>query len=195
MPRQAGVSGRLVEPMLNRDGLQRQTSGKFGCRILLVEDDEVTRSATECLLQELGLWVDTAQDGETAMEILMRRDFDMLLLDINLPSFSGYALSSWYVERQTLAGRPLATIVAVTCDGDEDLTPASSKEFGIDRCLTKPLTSTALAGALSSWFESAHLSPPKARPRAQEGEGEEVGGEEFSLARPSAAEPAAASPE
>lgn len=49
--RGAGAAAGEGTRLLNTAGLQRKTSGMFGCRILLVEDDEITRAATECLFQ------------------------------------------------------------------------------------------------------------------------------------------------
>ena len=71
--------------------LQRNRSGIFAGRILLVEDCEVTRLASELLLQQQGLCIDTATSGEEAMEMLSRnRDYDLILVDIHMPGLSGY---------------------------------------------------------------------------------------------------------
>ena len=47
--------------------LQRNRSGVFAGRVLLVEDDAITRFASELVFQELGLRVDTAEDAQSAM--------------------------------------------------------------------------------------------------------------------------------
>ena len=47
-------------------------------------------------LQQHGFWPDMAEDGESAMLLLQKHDYDLLLFDVNLPGISGYALNSWY---------------------------------------------------------------------------------------------------
>ena len=67
---------QLEEPL----SLQRNCSGVFAGRVLLVEDDMITRSASDLVFQHVGLCADIAADGESAMEMLRRRDYDLLLL-------------------------------------------------------------------------------------------------------------------
>ncbi len=68
--------------------LQGNRSGIFAGRVCLVEDCDVTLLASKLLLQQQGLYIDTAVSGEAAMAMLCRREYDLLLLDINLPGIS-----------------------------------------------------------------------------------------------------------
>ena len=131
--------------------LQRNRSGIFAGRILLVEDCEVTRLASELLLQQQGLCIDTATSGEEAMEMLSRnRDYDLILVDIHMPGLSGYALCSWYKEMCKTEGRATGIVVAVTADPDDQ----TCKEFGIDKCLPKPLSTSTIVNLLHEhWGE------------------------------------------
>ena len=122
-------------------------TGASTCRILLVEDCQVTRLATEELFQQLGLWIATAADGESAMTMLAKRDFDLVLLDLHLTGMSGYALCSWYKDLCATQKRPCPKIVAITSDPDLE----ACAEFGIDVCLPKPLTSACVVQALRLW--------------------------------------------
>jgi len=106
----------------------------------MVEDCEVTAMATQCMFQEMGLWIDSVVDGEAGMRTLSgAATYDLILLDVNLPNMSGYALCSWYKEHcRTHDMRP-ATVVAVTSDPDREV----CFEFGFDHVLPKPLTAVA----------------------------------------------------
>lgn len=58
-------------------------------KALIVEDEAVTRTLLEQLLQSLDCDVDLAVDGETALSLILAHDFDVILLDIKLPKMSG----------------------------------------------------------------------------------------------------------
>jgi len=125
-------------------------SGIFTARILMVEDCEVTAMATQCMFQEMGLWIDSVVDGEAGMRTLSgAATYDLILLDVNLPNMSGYALCSWYKEHcRTHDMRP-ATVVAVTSDPDREV----CFEFGFDHVLPKPLTAVACYKVLRRWLD------------------------------------------
>jgi len=61
-----------------------------GARILLVEDDEVLRGLVERNLSQRGHEVSLATDVESALMQLRTREFDLVLLDINLPDYTGW---------------------------------------------------------------------------------------------------------
>jgi len=126
-------------------------SGIFSARILLVEDCEVTAMATQCMFQEMGLWIDSVVDGEAGMSMLSgAATYDLILLDVNLPLMSGYALCSWYKEHCRSQDLIPATVVAVTSDPDK----AACMEFGFDHVLPKPLTAHSCYKVLRRWLES-----------------------------------------
>lgn len=126
-------------------------SGIFSARILMVEDCEVTAMATQCMFQEMGLWIDSVVDGEAGMRALSgAAAYDLILLDVNLPNMSGYALCSWYKEHCRIHDLPRATVVAVTSDPDKEV----CMQFGFDHVLPKPLTAVACYKVLRRWLDS-----------------------------------------
>lgn len=86
---------------------------------------------------------------------LEQKRYSLVLLDVTLPHASGYAVSSWYREFCKTAKIRRAYVCAVTADPDID----SCKQFGIDRCLPKPLTSDTLAILARRWLEYQHNEP------------------------------------
>jgi len=152
MPRDSSPPSLLPQPA----GLQRNTSGIFAGRVILVDDCEVTLSMSELLLQQQGLCIDTASSGEQAMDMLAKRDYDLLLIDVHLPGLSGYALCSWYKDMCKGEGRAIGYVVAVTSDPDD----ATCREFGIDQCLSKPLSTACITGLLKAhWAKRSGASP------------------------------------
>lgn len=57
--------------------------------VLVVEDDQQTREALKRVLEEYGCVVDTAADGEAAVDLIDRKRYTAIILDIALPKLSG----------------------------------------------------------------------------------------------------------
>ena len=63
----------------------RTNRGAFAARVLHVEDCEITKTATCGMLEQMGLWVDTASSGEEAIKLLSSsRLYHLVLIDVNL---------------------------------------------------------------------------------------------------------------
>lgn len=121
---------------------------------------QITRTATDLIFQQVGLCIDTAANGEEAVLMLNRREYDLLVLDVHLPQMSGYALCSWYKGMCRTQGQKTGYVVAVTANPD----PQACAEFGIDTCLPKPLSTTYLVDALRGFWRSQGMpegSPPQ----------------------------------
>lgn len=143
LPRRSRVGSELNLHHLS------QPRGQLCSRVLHVESCAVTAAATACLLQELGMWIDTAKDGEAAMSLLSGgRNFDLVIVEVNLPGMSGYALCSWYKDLCRRQGKKPPPFVAVTAEPDVE----TCRSFDIDRCLPKPLTSQCAKRALQEWI-------------------------------------------
>lgn len=141
----------------------RTNRGAFAARVLHVEPCPITASNTQCLMQQLGVWVDSVETGEQAMRHLdksgrrgdgpssPRRVYDLVLVEMALPGMSGYALASWYRDlcAREDDGRPRADVAALTAEPDATL----CAEFGIDFCLPKPLTADMCARVLCEWIK------------------------------------------
>jgi len=129
-------------------------------RILLVDDDRGLRHALSALLTEAGHVVETAGDGPDALALLSERAFDIVLLDIGLPSMSGLDVLA---HARALARPPL--VIMMTAD-DTPETVLESVRRQAFRYLRKPfppativdVVNEALAPAAALSFEvvSAH---------------------------------------
>ena len=109
-----------------------------GRRILLVDDDRALRFALSALLKEAGHLVDTAGDGPEALALLENRRFDIVLLDIGLPSMSGLDVLA---RARALAVPPL--VIMMTAD-DTSETLLESVRRQAYRYLRKPFPPSAI---------------------------------------------------
>src|SRR5262245_52981400 len=103
-----------------------------GRRILLVDDDRALRFALSALLKEAGHLVDTAGDGPEALTLLEDRRFDIVLLDIGLPSMSGLDVLA---RARALAVPPL--VIMMTADDTPEAVLESARHQAF-RYLHKP---------------------------------------------------------
>ncbi|WP_374604951.1 ATP-binding protein [Arenimonas sp.] len=114
-----------------------------GRRVLLVEDDPVVATVVQDLLRQQGHAVEHAPHGLAAMTALETGDFDLALLDLDLPGLDGFQLARLLRARgETL---PLLALTA-RADGDAEREALAA---GMDGFLRKPVTGAMLAEALA----------------------------------------------
>jgi len=129
---------------------------------LLAEDNAVNRKVASLMLRRLGWEVDEAFDGRDALEALAKHDYDVLLLDIQMPEIDGLE-----VARRIRAEWPVPTerpwIIAVTANaivGDREACLAA----GMDDFVPKPMKLATLEAALARAM-AARPRAPRERPR------------------------------
>ena len=101
-------------------------------RILLVEDDDVTRVSVLEALQRAGHRVDQAVDGEQGLAVALAGDFDVVVCDVQMPKMDGLTLF-----RRLRRERPEWPIVIMTTFGKADAAAEALRE-GAAGYVTKP---------------------------------------------------------
>ena len=131
-----------------------------GGRVLLVEDNPVNREVATGLLALLGYHVDSAEDGQRALEVSTTGAYDVILMDCQMPVMDGYAATARIRERerQTHAARiPIIALTANAMAGDRERCLAA----GMDDYLTKPFSQGHLKEILSHWLSQGAASAQK----------------------------------
>jgi len=67
--------------------------------VLAVDDNPDVLNITQCLLKAMGYAVDTATDGVEATQCLRRRQYGMVVTDMEMPNMDGFALACWIKRR------------------------------------------------------------------------------------------------
>jgi CheY-like chemotaxis protein len=112
-------------------------------RVLLVEDNEVARTAVEELLSGEGACVTTAADGRSALASLDHTQFDVLLLDLNLPDMDGTGV----LQRLTESGQIIGRKIVISGDArPERLSQVTA--LGADEVLAKPVSLARIRAAI-----------------------------------------------
>jgi two-component system cell cycle response regulator CtrA len=101
-------------------------------RVLLIEDEPTTAKAVEMMLTAEGFTVYTTASGEEGLDLGMVYDYDVILLDLNLPDLHGYDVL------KKLRVAKVQTPVLVVSGISEMETKVRSFGFGADDYVTKP---------------------------------------------------------
>ncbi|NUW69834.1 TMAO reductase system sensor histidine kinase/response regulator TorS [Vibrio coralliilyticus] len=122
-------------------------------KVLLVEDNPVNCLVAEGFLESLGHEVTTANDGYSAEEIYSQHDFDIALLDINLPDCNGVELLDKLKRIKSDSVTPMIAISAHVYDEEVQ----SYLAAGFDGYLPKPLDKDALCHMINSSLQGHSL--------------------------------------
>ncbi|MCW1923098.1 ATP-binding protein [Luteolibacter arcticus] len=114
-----------------------------GLRVLLVEDNQVTRAAVEELLSGEGAKVTAAGDGQSALAFLENANFDVLLLDLNLPDMDGAGV----LQRVSESGQVLHRKIVISGDARPERLIEVTK-LGADEVLAKPVSLARIRAAI-----------------------------------------------
>ena len=124
-----------------------------GRHILLAEDNPVNQEVALELLKSVGFVVDLAVDGEQAVELAGKNDYDLILMDIQMPKLDGIQ-STQAIRR--LPGRTAVPILAMTANAfDEDREACLGA--GMNDHIAKPVDPVKLYAALVHWIR---IEPP-----------------------------------
>lgn len=109
-------------------------------RILVVDDDPVTREVARLMVSKAGHKVQAAASGEAALKALRNRSFDLVLLDMHMGGMDGVETA---LAIRGLPGIAQPRIVALTADVSPE-TMRRMRAAGLTTILSKPITSAAL---------------------------------------------------
>jgi signal transduction histidine kinase/CheY-like chemotaxis protein len=127
-----------------------------GHRILLAEDNIVNEKVACRTLEKLGLRVDVARNGRDAVDAWATGQFDLILMDCQMPILDGYEAAREIRKRESTGQR--IPIVALTAHAmkDHDL---ECKAAGMDDCITKPIDRERLKRCLQRYLKDPVLLP------------------------------------
>ena len=120
-------------------------------RVLVVEDDAVNRQVIDLFLKKIGVTATFAPDGEEAIASATTQEFDLVLMDCQLPGIDG--MEATRQIRTKLAGKPLM-ISALTANASTHVREACLAA-GMNDFLSKPVRFELLAGVLQKHLQSA----------------------------------------
>ena len=125
-------------------------------KILVVEDNAVNQEVALGMLEKIGFSADVADNGQEGIDRLATEQFDLVLMDCQMPVLDGYAATGALREREAQHGVDRMPVIALTANamtGDAEKCLAA----GMDDYLSKPFEEHALEEKIVFWL-STHLS-------------------------------------
>lgn len=101
-------------------------------KVLIVEDDSILSKNIYTALDAEGYLAENVYDGALALKLLRKNTYDIVIMDVNLPSINGFDLCKQFRE-----GNKGTPIIMLTAFGDLD-DKVKGYESGVDDYLTKP---------------------------------------------------------
>ena len=189
----AGIAGVLVKPvgvLPLRDALLRllwagaaaqdgpqagpaepDMAAISGARVLLVEDNEVNQEVASAILTDVGLEVEVAADGATALDKIRAGAFDLVLMDMQMPVMDGITTTREIRRDGRFDDLPILAMTASAMAEDR----ARCFEVGMNDFIAKPIDTTELAAKLVRWIaprcarDARAVAQPAASPGSAEG--------------------------
>jgi CheY-like chemotaxis protein len=126
-----------------------------GARILLVEDNEINQMVAEEILRNAGFVFEVASDGHQALNLLGRREFDLVLMDCQMPGMDGFETTQRIRAGEAQDGKrvPIVALTANAIQGDRERCLAA----GMDAYVTKPIDATTLTQTIDALLKSANV--------------------------------------
>ena len=118
-----------------------------GLKILLAEDNELNQLVVKELLKKVGLEIGIAGNGREALEKLEREDFDLVLMDVQMPEMDGISAARAIRAQERFRDLPIIAMTAHAMSGDREKSLAA----GMNDHITKPISPKILFDCLLRW--------------------------------------------
>ncbi|MDP4506830.1 hybrid sensor histidine kinase/response regulator [Nonomuraea turcica] len=135
-----------------REGTPVAAGAAEGVRILVAEDDEVSRQVAMLVLRQAGHEVDTVEDGEQAVRAVLAGGYDLVFMDCQLPVLDGLAATEEIRGREE-ARTPIIAMTAAAMPDDR----IRCLEAGMDDHLAKPVDWPRVLARIPEWASYAGL--------------------------------------
>ena len=134
---------KQMQPLINKEEFVDLSRNK---KVLLVEDNAINKLVTQKFLSPYNIELVMISDGKEAYEALLENEYDVVLLDINIPSMSGYEIAKEVRDRGVNV-----PIIAVTAS---ELSEIEERVYniGMNDIIIKPFQKQKLIDTLSKFF-------------------------------------------
>ncbi|WP_322003458.1 response regulator [Marinobacter alexandrii] len=144
-----------TDPVLqSTDALEPAQTTK-SLRILLVEDNQVNQLVASSILKKLGHTVESAENGQRALDAMAAGEFDLILMDCQMPIMDGYEATRRIRQNSDWQQVPIIAVTANVMQGDRD----DCITAGMNDYVTKPYKREELRAAINRWTQPRPQEP------------------------------------
>ncbi|WP_440905078.1 response regulator [Catenovulum sp. SX2] len=123
--------------------------------VLLVEDNKLNRQVAVGFLKEANVQIDIAENGIEAIDKVMRNNYDLVLMDIQMPEMDGLTATREIRSLDKFKNLPIIAMTAHAMAGDSK----KSLNAGMNDHLTKPVDPDELYRVIYKWVDKAKVKP------------------------------------
>jgi CheY-like chemotaxis protein len=145
---------RVVADRVSGESVAEPEAAEPGSRgvVLVVDDSEVNQLVAMGMLSYLGYTAEVAEDGREALALLEHRQFDAILMDVQMPEMDGYEATQ-EIRRLEAGSRrtPIIAMTASVTDGERE----RCRSAGMDDYLGKPMERKDVLAVLERWVPAS----------------------------------------
>jgi len=138
--------------------MSQQLDGK---RVLLVDDDSDILSSMQAAFEPTGAVVDTASNGNKAVEIAEKTQPDLVILDMMLPGRSGFLVLEKIKARKPKNAKPFVIMITGNQGGRHKM---YAESLGVSEYFNKPVKLDKLIASAEKLLAAPAVPPPSAQP-------------------------------
>jgi len=117
-------------------------------RVLVVEDNTINRMLSQRFLKNLNCDVEIAEDGDQAVRMANRLNYDLIFMDCQMPVMDGFQATRQIRRSNQNQGTPIVALTGLDSDNERQ----ACLQAGMNDFITKPFTQDQLANALLQWL-------------------------------------------
>jgi two-component system sensor histidine kinase/response regulator len=155
--------GVVANEKTPQDDWEAHIDALSGAKVLLVEDNELNQQVAMELLKEGGLEVDLAENGREVVSMVVEKDYDAVLMDMQMPVMDGVTATQEIRKDPRFANLPILAMTANAMESDREKT----REAGMNDHIAKPIDPASLFKSLLNFIEPrSAATSDKAEPAA-----------------------------
>jgi len=146
------IESQLMAQISRKKTLNQAEVKKEDLRILLAEDNLVNQKMAQRILEKKGWLVSVVNNGQEVLDILVKQDFDLILMDAQMPVMDGLEATRKVREMESPQGKhiPIIALTARAMSGDRK----KCLDAGMDGYVSKPIDRGQLYETIESFFIS-----------------------------------------
>ncbi|MFC1588794.1 response regulator [Pseudomonadota bacterium] len=144
-------ANQISEPEINNNSDQLDNH-YVGLHVLVADDNAINRKLVTTLLNQRGIETSEADDGKKALDIAMKKDFDLIFMDIRMPELNGIEVTEKIRAEKSGKHTPIIALTAHALPDEQE----TFLESGMDACITKPVLVHQLFGLIDKWALKGH---------------------------------------